>query len=446
MKFRYLTALVLLFFFPLSLWALTLSDETKYGQESYLELVASARLYSDPYVSIQMGIIKRRLETVSDLPFPIKLSIMESDTLDAFATTGGYVYVTTGILEQADKEEEIAGVLAHEFTHVGRRHVAKSIEKDKYVNWGMLGAMLLGMLAPSAAGKAAIMTTGMGAGQTIALKHSREFEDEADAGGVAKAEAAGYNGAGSAEFLKKIASTGLEKMLPQYLLTHPYSEARVIRIRQMASPAKTRVDVSLFPFVVARLRILGKPVGAQNEDIWLHRYNKDPKDAVGAYGAALVYSLKGDWDRALAIAKAIDSPHRSLFVGEFLVTGHRFSEAIAVLENETHPVARYYLAKAYEGQGDLATAGGILGELAPYGDTFPDVYQRMGMVFGRQGNEAGGYEYLGRYYFETGRFPAAKVNLEKAISKYGMNSGEAQEILKLLDRMKPEKEKKKKSG
>ena len=96
-------------------------------------------------------------------------------------------------------------------------------------------------------------------------------------------------------------------------------------------------------------------------------------------------------------------------------------------------MARYFLARAYEGQGDLAAAGRIFRELAPYADTFPEVYQRMGMVLGRQGFEAGGYEYLGRYYFETGRMGAARINLEKAVSKYGINSGEAGEVMKLLD-------------
>ena len=60
----------------------------------------------------------------------------------------------------------------------------------------MMGRMLLGMLAPSAAGKAAIMTTGLGAGEAIALKFSREFEEEADRFGVATTEKAGYNALG----------------------------------------------------------------------------------------------------------------------------------------------------------------------------------------------------------------------------------------------------------
>jgi predicted Zn-dependent protease len=206
---------------------------------------------------------------------------------------------------------------------------------------------------------------------------------------------------------------------------------------------KTRLDVSFFPFVVARARILSGPLGAQNEDIWLKKYERAPQDPVSVYGAALVHSLKGDTDGAIALVKALNSPYAPLFVGEFLVTGRRFKEAIAVLGAEDHPVARYFLAKAYEGQGDLATAGRIFKELTPYAGTFPEVYQRMGMVFGRQGNEAGGYECLGRYYFETGRYKTARMNFEKAVSKYGINSPEAEELLKIIDTIKPEKEKKK---
>jgi len=240
-----------------------------------------------------------------------------------------------------------------------------------------------------------------------------------------------------------MAATGLDKMIPQYLLTHPYSEDRVMTIRQLAKPVRTRVDVSFFPFVVARARILSGPVGAQNEDIWLKKYQKDPTDPVSAYGAALVYSLKGDTDRAVALARAINSPYAPLFTGEFFVVGRRFKEAVAVLGGEVHPVARYFLAKAYEGQGDFTTAGRVLKGLAPYAETFPEVYQRMGMVLGREGNEAGGYDYLGRYYLETGRYQAAKVNLEKAVEKYGINSPQGEEALKLLDQVKPPDKKKK---
>ena len=50
---------------------------------------------------------------------------------------------------------------------------------------------------------------------------------------------------------------------------------------------KTRVDDSLLPIVIARLNIIGKPLGTQNEEIWLKKYQKDPTDPISTYGAAL---------------------------------------------------------------------------------------------------------------------------------------------------------------
>jgi len=195
---RIIAILILVCFFPVPSWTITLDEESKYGREFFLEILKSARLYSDPYASIEVAIIKKRLEDVADLPFHIKLTIIDSPTLNAFATIGGYVYVTTGILERADKEEEVAGVLGHEFSHVGRRHVAKSIEKEKFINWGSVGAMLLGLLIPNPAAKAAVMTGSMGSSQQLSLKYTREAEEEADKYGVATAEKAGYNGFGTA--------------------------------------------------------------------------------------------------------------------------------------------------------------------------------------------------------------------------------------------------------
>ena len=98
------------------------------------------------------------------------------------------------------------GVLAHEFSHVGRRHVAKSLEKEKYISWGSVATMLLALLAPSPAAKAALMAGGMGAGQSSRSNIPGRMKEEADKFGVATAEKAGYNGAGSAEFLRKMAS------------------------------------------------------------------------------------------------------------------------------------------------------------------------------------------------------------------------------------------------
>lgn len=432
--FRRLVIILLLVFFPSTIFALTLDEEKKYGRQVFVEISHSVRLFSDPFVSLHMALIKRRLESVADLPLPIRLTIIESPTLDAFATVGGYVFVTNGLLQQCDKEEEIAGVLSHEFGHVGKRHIAKRVEKEKFMNWGMMATMLAAMLAPGNA-KMPVMVGGIGAGQALSLKYSREDEEEADRVGVGTAERAGYNGTGTADFLKKLKVAGLERNVPQYLLTHPYPDERIAKIEIVAKKEKTRVDVSLFPFLLARSSIISSPIGAQSEEIWMKRYKKDPTNALNVYGASLIVAAKGNTDSAITMLQAINSRYKRLFLGELLTKARRFDEAIAMLEGETHPIGRFLAAKAYEGKGDLASASRALREITEYGDAFPEIHQRLGMLYGRQGNQGGGYEYLGRYHLEMGREEAARINLEKAVSIYGMNSPEAENVLKLLDGM-----------
>lgn len=431
---RRLVIILLLVFFPSTIVALTLDEEKKYGRQVFVEISQSVRLFSDPFVSLHMALIKRRLESAADLPLPIRLTIIESPTLDAFATVGGYVFVTNGLLQQCDKEEEIAGVLSHEFGHVGKRHIAKRVEKEKFMNWGMMATMLAAMLAPGNA-KMPVMVGGIGAGQALSLKYSREDEEEADRVGVVTAEKAGYNGTGTAEFLKKLKVAGLEKNVPQYLLTHPYPDERIAKIEVLAKKEKTRVDVSLFPFLLARSSIISSPIGAQSEEIWMKRYRKDPTNALNVYGASLIVAAKGNTNNAITMLQAINSRYKRLFLGELLTKARRFDEAIVMLEGETHPIGRFLAAKAYEGKGDLASASRALREITEYGDAFPEIHQRLGMLYGRQGNQGGGYEYLGRYHLEMGREEAARINLEKAVTIYGMNSPEAQNVLKLLDGM-----------
>jgi len=433
---RAVSALVLFLFSCNNLWALTLAEERKYGREVFVDTSRSASLVADPYVCIYMDVIMKRLEWAANAPLPVKLSIIDSGTLDAFATVGGYVFVTTGLLAECDKEDEIAGVLAHELGHVGRRHVAKSLEKQKFINWGMVAAMLLTMLVPSE-GKAAAMTTSAGAGQAMALKYTREFEEDADRAGLITAEKAGYSGVGTATFLKKLRTAGIEKSLPQYLLTHPYSDDRITKIEQSATTTVSKVDGSLFPFLVARVKILGNPLTDQVEDIWMRRYEKDPGNPVNAYSAALIKTARGKADQAEGILSKIVSPHKALLLGEFFVGANRPKEAIEALLNESGAIARFYLAKAYEMQGELTMAASIYSELRPHAGTYPEVYQRAGMVFGRLKEEGKGYENLGRYHLETGRDKQAKMNLEKAVARYGINSREAREVLELLDTLQP---------
>ena len=436
MKLKYLAALLLILFLPVQLHGLTLEEEKKYGWQIYQEIAKSVPINNDPYISIYFRDIKDRLEGAANLPFPIVLTVIESNSLDAFATIGGYVYVTTGLIGMCDKEEELAGVLGHEFAHIARRHVAKRMEKEKFLSVGMLASMVLAMLIPNPTAQAATLAMGGASSMAMSLKYSREDEEEADSVGASIADRAGYGALGTAEFLKKLRAGGGDKALPQYLLTHPYHEERIIRIESMWGGSKSQIDGSFFPYLLERIKVLHAPYRQGMEDIWISRYLKDKDNPLTAYALALVYSMKGNVNESVNIASNISSPYRNMFLGEMLVSARRFSNAIDVLKEETLPIPRFFLAKAYEANGDRSMAINVLSQLLRYGIVYPEIFYRYGMLLGRGGREAEGYAYLGQYYIEIGRQDLARSNFEKAITKYGINSKEGQEILKLLESTK----------
>jgi predicted Zn-dependent protease len=434
---RFLSFVLILAFTTSSLsFALTYDEEIKYGKEIYREIIQVVPVNNDPYISLAVDSIKKRLENKAQMPFPVTLTIIDSESVDAFATMGGYVYITTGLIGMCDKEEELAGVVSHEFSHIKKRHIAKRMEKEKYINIGMIATMLAGIIAGGGSASEAIITSGMAGAQAMSLKFSREDEEEADREGSTIADKAGYGGLGSALFLKRLRTGGLDKLLPQYLLTHPYYEARIIFLESMWEKNRVTMEAPFFPYLALRARILHKSARVGGDDIIINRYLKDKADPVNNYAACLVYSLKGNGDESIRVAGENKSSFKNLFQGEMFINARKFPEAVDVLKTGTEPVAQFLLAKAYEGQSKNEMAISTLKEIVSYGSVFPEIYYRLGMLYGRTGAEAKGYDYLGRFYVETGKFTLAKTNLEKAVSRYAINSPEAKEVLQILESIK----------
>jgi len=432
---------VCLFFLSLCISSLvsglSVEEEKKYGKEIFYQIANSVPINNDPFISLYLQDIKKRLEQVATLPFPITLTVIQSQTVNAFATVGGYIYMTTGLIAFSETEEELAGVLAHELAHITRRHVAKRVEKEKYINIGMLATMVAGILVGGASqAKQAIIAGGQTAAQALSLKYSRDDEEAADKTGAVFADRAGYNATGVADFLKRLRVSSGEVTVPQYLLTHPYHEERIIKIENAWGDSKTKNNTTFYPYLTVRANVLYRPPGAGSKEIWLNKYQKDKDSPLNSYGAMLAYMSAGNIFESVKVASGIKSPYRDLFVGEALVNARKFGDAVEVLKYKQDPMEKMFLAKAYDGLGNIEMAAKTYRDLLQYGPVFPEIYYRVGMLTGRMGLEAMGHEYLGKYYLEIGRYDLAKSNLEKSINKYGINSREAQDLLKILDQLK----------
>jgi hypothetical protein len=103
------------------------SDEVRIGRESHAEVLAQfGGVYEDPELNRYIDSLGQLLARASDRPnLQYHFTVLDSPVVNAFATPGGYVYMTRGLLALANSEAEVAGVLAHEIGHVAARHAAE---------------------------------------------------------------------------------------------------------------------------------------------------------------------------------------------------------------------------------------------------------------------------------------------------------------------------------
>jgi Zn-dependent protease with chaperone function len=166
----------------------------------------------------------KRLETVipQQYSWPYQFHVIQQKEVNAFALPGGPIFVNLGTITVADNEAELAGVMAHEMSHIYMQHSAKSAPKQTWA--GVLGA-LGGMLGGGAAGTLARLGIQLGAGSLL-LKYSRHDEAQADAVVAVMMYKAGYDPRAMAEFFQKLEQTAGSGG-PQFLSDHPNPGNRV---------------------------------------------------------------------------------------------------------------------------------------------------------------------------------------------------------------------------
>jgi len=174
---------------------------------------------------------------VKDSPYTFHVVVLNTPSVNALATPGGYVVVFRGLLEHTRSAEELAGVLAHEFEHVLLRHATRALLR--HASTGVLIAALSGDVSGA-------MTYGLESARILAeLRYSRQDEEEADREGYKLLLAAGVDPGGMTRFFETLKKEpGTAVTLPPYLSTHPTTEGRIARLRSF-EPATRPVTTRL---------------------------------------------------------------------------------------------------------------------------------------------------------------------------------------------------------
>src|SRR3954453_19553809 len=182
-------------------------QDIQLGREAAAQVERQMQVVHDPTLE---GVVQRIGQQLSSNPkaggFPYTFKVVNDKSINAFALPGGPTFVQTGLLSAIDNEAQLAGVMAHEISHVALRHGTNQASK---ANLLQLPAMIAGAVIGNGGLLGQLAQVGIGLGfNSVLLKYSRDAEKQADLLGAQLMADAGYNPLEMARFFEKLAAQG----------------------------------------------------------------------------------------------------------------------------------------------------------------------------------------------------------------------------------------------
>jgi len=462
---KLISFLILLFLFgsiSSGVYAMTVEEEKKLGKQILLELEGKVEMVRD--LTLQNFIEKvgySLVDQVKPTPFEFKFYVVNAPDPNAFAIPGGYIFVTTGLIVLAESEQEIAGVLSHEISHVTARHVSQLIERMKRINIASMVAVLAAMLAGGGgAGSQAAATMAMATAEALALKYTREMEVDADQNSLNYLIKAGYDPNGIISFLNKIVrmSLALAPKIPSYLSTHPAAEDRLSLLQNLLQ-IKQR-PAGLFRTIPNFKRIQIKAFVEEREPhVAVTHFQSfvdaNPKDLDGYYGLGLAYRKMGRLDKSIeALESATSFAPDDLDIlkerGVAYFLFGKLSQAMEDLEavqsklstgagRNNDLFALYYLGRTYQEKGELSKALPLFLKVKKEASFFIDVHLNLGSIYGRMDQKGMSHFYFGKYFKLRRDEKNAILHFRKAIEWLERGSPEWEEAQREVKEHTPKK-------
>jgi predicted Zn-dependent protease len=215
-------------------------DENKLGKEYHPQVLEEYGAYDDKALAAYVNLVGQKVAAVSNRPnLDYTFTVLDSPIVNAFAVPGGYVYITRGLLEKLNSEDELAGVLGHEIGHVSARDGVRTMSAALGFNVLLVGASAVtnkedfDAWAPWVAGGANLAF----------LNYGRDAEFRADELGSRYSTAAGYSPRGNTDVLRTLRRLGdiAPQSVEEFFATHPSSALRVDKSRVLQKELENEV-------------------------------------------------------------------------------------------------------------------------------------------------------------------------------------------------------------
>ena len=435
---------------------LSKENEMLIGRSIYKSLRDADRLVTDPETQEYIQSVGQRIAAnAQNGDFRFKFFVIDDPAINAFALPGGYVGIHSGLLLATKNESELAGVMAHEISHVTQRHISRAIYASSRQSILTMAAMLGAILLGAATGEGDIIAGGVagaqGLGQQQQINFTRSNEYEADRVGVSLMASSGFDPYGMPDFFETLArKTGtLASQAPEFLRTHPVT---VNRIAETLSRADNYPDVEAnetasYSLIRARLRLLDSDT--PEEALAFFQGERTLAERAGdtgtEYGIALAHLELGQVEKAnkmlakLLLANEGIIHFHSGYAATQLALGDidgaiaTFQNAIELFPRNVPLTVRY--SEALLTNDEPGKAHQLLLDLYNQVPPTPEQVRLIALAASAAGDTADAHYYMAEYHLLVGDLMMASDQLRLALGIPGLDSVQRARFRSRLDQI-----------
>ncbi len=414
---------------------ISLDDEYTLGREFLRSVRRSSETIADPLLNDYVVNITHNLALHSELKdYRLAFIIIDSPELNAFAAPGGIIGVNGGLFLNAHTEGEFLSVMAHELAHVSQRHFARSVEDAQRRRIPELATLLASIVVMGTSsgdtGQAAVMAA-QGRAIENQLRFSRNNEAEADRVGIRTLYDAGYDPEEMPAMFERLASMNrFGRRPPEFLLSHPVTEARVADTRGRASRYPEREGTVSLEYQLMRARV--QMLYEADAKVAIDQYQRaladattDNDQAAAHYGLALAYMKNQDFNKAhAALAPLLErEPNRIAYVvteAEIFTASNEAGNAQDFLRRHmtinpnNHPLTMTYANALIAGR-NYEEAAKVLEKHAVIRPEDHDLWYTIAETQGLVGDVSKVHQARAEYFVLVGDFRSASEQLSYAL-------------------------------
>jgi predicted Zn-dependent protease len=233
----------------------SLDKEIRMGQQLAAEVDRESKLVTDPIVTEYVNRVGQNIILRSDAKIPFTIKVIDAPDVNAFALPGGHLYINTGLLLAAENEAELAGVIAHEISHVTARHGVEQASKGRLMQYLSIPLIFVGGPVGAIVQNAANVLVPLSY-----LKFTRGAEEEADRLGLQYMWSAGYDPTAMLSFFEKLKLKDRKEpgTLAKVFSTHPTTGKRIEKARDLLVrfPERAEYTITTSEFDAVRNKVL----------------------------------------------------------------------------------------------------------------------------------------------------------------------------------------------